>query len=99
MTLEKRIVFSPEDIRGIRLTCKECGHGIDCDFGQKGRTIPTQCPWCGCEWDGAYDPVRRERWEQLKLLQRLALQGDKGGHDKLKISFEIDGKGYTHEAK
>ncbi len=52
MTTETRISFNPNDVRSIRLVCKNCGQETGWNR-PGGKALPTRCPWCETAWQMA----------------------------------------------
>ena len=58
MTVEKRLMVSPADIRGITMECATCGGRLMASLSGHPKT-PTTCPQCGTLWyDDGQDAVR-----------------------------------------
>ena len=67
MTLEKRVVFSPQDIKSIKLSCDRCSHEAAWVSGGKTERIPDRCPWCGLPWS----EKNEEAWQRLTAFLKF----------------------------
>lgn len=94
MTRETRIVFSVEDIKGVRVTCKGCERGLVLTAGKPMKVL-TECPWCGQDWK-VDSPLGHTEWENLRMLLGAIATGQ-DLHSRIDVRFEIDGKEAHHE--
>ena len=86
MTKEARIVFSLEDMAGVRFQCSKCRGEVVQRFDGRHYRLPTSCPLCLARWDER-DSRRTELDELLLMMQNLSDRPD----PKISLRFELDG--------
>ncbi len=74
MTVERRLVFEPADIRALTLECKKCGVRLTAKAA--ALDVPRSCPGAGCSqgWWGSALVLSRDQgqWPYETLAKALA---------------------------
>ena len=94
MTKETRIVFSLNDLVGVRFQCSKCQGEVVQRFDGRHWRLPTSCPLCYARWDER-DSRRPELDELLLMMRTLADRPD----PKISLRFELDGAAVEPESE
>jgi hypothetical protein len=92
MTIEQKLMFGVEDVRGIRVECGRCHAALSFNLDET-INVPTTCPACGQTWiDTWKDAGRMAERSVTQLIDALKLA--RRVHAELKpataVRFEFD---------